>query len=215
MRVLTAKCPFCGAPVDATIDKLKEPVDCPKCGRPFEIEIPVVSVSEVREIPDAAADQTTDLVQETGERVLVKTHPAIFRARPLRILGCLILIGLGAAGAYYAWMSGASEHFLWIGAACVLAGLTVLFAWWIGALATSLTLTNRRTILRRGLFSRETTEVQHDDVRNIQMEQSFLERIFHVGDIGISSSGQAGLEIVARSIPHPNTVVRLIRENQN
>jgi len=81
---------------------------------------------------------------------------------------------------------------------------------WFRHLGDRIHITNKRTIMRQGLFSKSTTEVLHDHVRNIQISQSFLNRIFDVGDIGISSSGQEGIEIQAFAIPHPNEVKKTI-----
>jgi membrane protein YdbS with pleckstrin-like domain len=214
MRVLVAQCPHCAQPVEATSEKLQEPVDCPHCKRPFEIEIPKAQVTQVREISDQAAARSRRLVQETPERELIKTHPAIFRGRPFSFIGCLLLVGLGAAGIVYGWMA-TTTLLIWIGATVAAAGLVVLLIWWLAALATTLTVTDRRTILRKGLLSRTTSEVEHDDIRNVQMDQSAVERLFGVGDIGISSSGQDDMEIIARSMPRPDEIVRIIRESQN
>ncbi len=81
---------------------------------------------------------------------------------------------------------------------------------WLRNLGNRLYITNKRTILRRGFFSKSTTEVLHDHVRNVQVDQTFLNRIFNVGTIGISSSGQEGIEIIAHSIPRPNEVKKTI-----
>ncbi len=81
---------------------------------------------------------------------------------------------------------------------------------WFRNLGNRLYITNKRTILRSGFFSKSTTEVMHDHVRNVQVEQSFLNRIFNVGTIGISSSGQDGVEIVAHSVPRPMQVKKTI-----
>lgn len=213
MRVLVAKCPHCSRPVEATAEKLHEPVDCPHCRRPFEMEVPKVQVAEVREVSDEAAEQSGRLVKEPEDRVLIVRHPAIFRAHPFRFLGCVLLIGVAGYGAFYGWTSS-NPFLLWIAAACALAGVVLMLIWWLMALATTLTVTESHTILRKGLLSRTTSEVEHDDIRNVQMDQSFFERLFGVGDIGISSSGQDDLEIVARSIPRPSEVISAIRDNQ-
>ncbi len=51
--------------------------------------------------------------------------------------------------------------------------------------------------------SERVNEVLHNHVRNIQINQSVFQRLMHVGSIGISSSGQAGIEIFIRGIPNP------------
>ena len=96
----------------------------------------------------------------------------------------------------------------------IVAVLAVLFVWWIRNVFVTLKVTNNRTILQRGLINRSVSEVQHDDVRNIRLDQSFPERIFGVGTIGISSAGQSNVEIVAENMPRPARIIELIRANQ-
>ncbi len=88
-------------------------------------------------------------------------------------------------------------------------GIATLFLWF-SHLGERIYVTNKRTIWRRGFFSKHLSEVLHDHVRNIQVEQSFLNRIFNVGDIGISSAGQDGIEIRAAHIPRPMDVKKTI-----
>jgi len=122
------------------------------------------------------------------ERTLYKSHPSMFRSKPFLFTICLALI-------------------LFYGL-----GLAILFFWWFYNLGTTLILTDKRTILRTGIFSKYTTEVWHKDVRNVQVGQSFMDRIFGVGYVGISSAGQSGIEVQAWGIPNPATIKRLIDE---
>ncbi|MBA3312552.1 MAG: PH domain-containing protein [Planctomycetaceae bacterium] len=102
--------------------------------------------------------------------------------------------------------------FLLIIAACFFfgVGIPILVCWWILNLCTTLTVTDRRTVLRRGLLSKDETQVRHSDVRNVQIYQSFIHRLVGVGAVGISSSGQADIEIRVRDIPNPAEIRRLI-----
>ena len=77
----------------------------------------------------------------------------------------------------------------------VVVGLILFLIWYLQTRATTLIVTNEQTTLRKGLLSKETNDVFHENVRNIQVKQSFFQRLMNVGYIGISSSGQAGLEI--------------------
>jgi Bacterial PH domain len=81
---------------------------------------------------------------------------------------------------------------------------------WFKNLGERIHVTNKRTVMRTGLFSKRTTEVLHDHVRNIQVSQTFVNRVFSVGTLAISSSGQDGIEIVASDIPHPEKIKRTI-----
>ena len=95
----------------------------------------------------------------------------------------------------------------------MLGGFDLLY-WWFKSLYVTLTVTNRRTILRKGLFSKSTSEVAHDDVRNIQIDQSMVQRLLNIGDLLISSAGQDTIEIKARAIHDPERVASIVREHQ-
>ena len=69
-------------------------------------------------------------------------------------------------------------------------------------------------IFTRGVINRRTSEVQHDDIRNIQVQQNLVERLVGAGTIAISSAGQDDMEIVARGIAHPQRVIETIRTHQ-
>jgi hypothetical protein len=120
------------------------------------------------------------------ERSLYKAHPSMFRNKPVGFCVCLLLIPAFGLG------------------------LILLFFWWLDTLGTTLTITDSRSILRKGLLSKFTTEIFHDDIRNVQLRQTFRERMFNVGSLGISSAGQSGIEIVADGIPAPNKVKDLL-----
>jgi uncharacterized membrane protein YdbT with pleckstrin-like domain len=89
-------------------------------------------------------------------------------------------------------------------------GVVILLVWWIRCLGTTLTVTTEQTTLRRGILSKYTNDVFHENVRNIQVGQTFLQRLLDVGYIGISSAGQSGVEIEVNGIPHPEQVKELI-----
>lgn len=215
MQVLSSKCPYCGHAVETTLDHLDERIVCPSCHQPFEMEVPRVSVTSVREIDSQRQVSGSGLAAEQGEQTLMKVHPVVFRRRPLGTLA-IVLVWL-AAGYLFVQSRGGEQSNLvgWLALAVFLASLLVIASWYVLSIATTVTVTDNRTIFRRGIIHRATSEVQHDDVRNIQIEQKFLQRLVGVGDIGISSSGQDDLEIVAVALPDPNGIVSLIRENQS
>lgn len=122
------------------------------------------------------------------EKVLYEEHPAMFRNHPfLFILSVILIAAFGL-------------------------GLIILLIWWLQTLGTKLTVTDERITLRKGILSKYTNEVFHTDIRNVQLDQSFFQRLFDVGTIAISTSGQEGIEISVPGIPHPQQVRDLIDE---
>jgi uncharacterized membrane protein YdbT with pleckstrin-like domain len=121
------------------------------------------------------------------ERVLYSEHPAMFRTNPVYFVLCLILC-------------------------LVVIGIILLLVWYLQTRGTTLTVTTEQTTLRRGILSRTTNDVFHENVRNIIARQSFFQRMMGTGYIGISSSGQSGIEIEVSGIPDPDRIKDLIDE---
>lgn len=147
------------------------------------------------------------------EKALIEVHPAMFGNHPATYLFYWALVVGGIIGAAMFWMAGA----VFSGVLCLIAaawGGAFLAAWWIRLQFRVLRITEKRTLFRKGIFSKATNEVQHDDVRNIQMDQTFFQRLVGVGDLAISSSGQDDMEIDVRGISRPEEVVQLIRRYQ-
>jgi uncharacterized membrane protein YdbT with pleckstrin-like domain len=119
------------------------------------------------------------------ETVLYQSHPAMFRNRPVAFILCLILSLVGI-------------------------GLVILLIWWIKVKGTELTVTNERVSLRKGILSRFTNDVYLTDIRNVQIYQSFWQRIGHVGSVAISSAGHEGIEIEVKGIPDPDRIKKII-----
>ena len=128
--------------------------------------------------------------QPEDEHTLYESNPSMFRNRPVEFVVTAILC-------------------------LVVVGLVMMFVWWLKCKGTTLTVTNKRTSLRRGILSKSINEVWHSDVRNVLLKQSFFQRIFGVGMIGVSSAGQSGMEISASGIPDPDRVKQLIDERRS
>jgi uncharacterized membrane protein YdbT with pleckstrin-like domain len=124
------------------------------------------------------------------EAVLYHEHPAMFRNDPLRYIVFVLLIPVFGIG------------------------LVLLFFWWLDSRAKTLIVTERRTILRKGIFSKSLNDIQNEDVRNIQVTQTFFQRLMGVGNVSISSAGQATVEIYARGMPDPDSVRQFINQSR-
>jgi len=123
------------------------------------------------------------------ETVLYKDSPAMFRNRPVLFLVCCALIPVGI-------------------------GLVVLFVWWLRCLATSLVITERRITLRQGLLSKDTNDVLIADIRNVKVRQNLLQRIFGVGTVAVSTSGQSDMEIEVHGVRAPERIKAIIDDRR-
>jgi hypothetical protein len=220
---LLYQCPHCGKELEIPTDKIDETVICPNpvCKRPFHLEVPtarqVRGAAEVRASHAGPAAQTPpDEIEttDTMESELAKVHPAMFRRRPFSWLGLALAAAAGVLGMIYAAATGGREWLVWLSALVAVAAAITFFVWWIRTLCTTLTVTNVRTSLRRGILKKETSEVRHRDVRNLQVQQNLLERMFGVGTLEVSSSGQDVMEVAVDGVPKPEELAELIRKHQ-
>jgi len=141
------------------------------------------------------------------ERVILTARESMGRNDPLALVFLLALVT--APLVVLRVVPVQEEHYVLLNA-CSALGVLLLLSWWLDCLGHRLVVTDRRTIFRKGLLSKYTNEVLHSHVRNIQISQSVFQRLMHVGSIGISSSGQAGIEIFIRGIPNPYDVKSII-----
>lgn len=124
-----------------------------------------------------------------GEETLLEVSPSIFGRNPFMHL----LVGL---------------------LCLVVIGLVWYLVEWLRCRSTQLVVTTQRTILRTGILSKQTSELRHTDIRNIQVVQGVFERMLKVGTLELSSAAQSDVEIVIKGVPDPQGLATLIRENQ-
>lgn len=213
---LTYECPHCEAEVPVANALAGKMVSCPRCEQHFQAQAPLARPTGVQE-----GSTETEVVEREAhsERVLRRLHPVAFRNHlVLTILGaCLALAGaaalvMGLAGEAVWGLAGST--LLISGGVMVVAAIAYFVYRWLQRISVTLQVTTQRTILLRGLVSRSTNEVQHDDVRNIKSDRNVLERLLGYGDLALSSSGQDDMEIVVHDIPDPAGVIDIIRRHQ-
>jgi DNA-directed RNA polymerase subunit RPC12/RpoP len=192
-------CDKCDKPFEVDASKAGQKVECPACGD--------TNLVPSRSDRAAAAGFPPDSGPE--QRVLV-VRRAMFRAHPMLVAFLFLLAFGGLIGGIILFFS-----LVMIPWALVAWTLSIIAFIWLGVwkLLTfdeTLEITNKRSILHRGILRKSTTEVLHDNIRNVQVDQSFWNRVWNVGSMGISSSAQAGLEIEAKHIPKPHHVRKVI-----
>lgn len=222
------ECDRCEKLFDAPAEKAGEKMPCPYCGdinRVPETSAPEQSSDQPSDqAPETAPDrapaspdkpEARGLPPESGPEIeITVVRPAMFRAHPFRYL---LIVAMFFGGMGLTVLTPMIERWAtwlaWPGLVIGLAGLIWYIAWWISThLWVRLTLSNKRTVRSEGIIRRHTSEVLHDHVRNVSIQQSFLQRILRVGYLGIASAGQKGIEIEIHDIPHPDRVKAIIDE---
>jgi len=161
---------------------------------------------------------------ETEKNVLV-IRPKMVRQAPARFIFhvvnvplCAILVAAAVCAAKGATAQNArpdaAPTALILGLFAAVSTILVLrFAkWWLSCRGESLTITNRRSVYRRGILAKHTTEVMHEHIRNVQISQGAFQRLLGVGAIGISSAGQSGVEVYISGVSNPSKVKSTIEQ---
>lgn len=92
-------------------------------------------------------------------------------------------------------------------------GIVILVYWYILTRATALTVTDSDILYERGILSKDRTSVSLRHVRSVNVMQSFVNRIFGVGTIQISTAGDEP-EFTIADMPDPHVIREAIAKAQ-
>ena len=170
----------------------------------------------------AEEGDVTEMTDASEEPVLYRArlHRLLFLRPFLWILSGLVLLLLvwgwpwlapsllpdappGPLAQPYVWLP------LGLGGLLLVWGLFRLVAHLGRAGTTEMIVTPRKVVFRSGFFSRQTIEMVNSKIETVQVDQSFLGRIFDYGTIVITGTG-GSLEPIAM-IAHPRRLQRAIR----
>lgn len=147
-----------------------------------------LNIQERMPPPHTSSAQTKKQLETEAE--IIKIRPAMFRNDPVRFFICILLIPFFGIGILF------------------------LVIWWLICINTMLTITTRKTVLRKGILSKHTNEVRHNDIRNIRIQQGFFQRIFGVGTLELSTAAQSDIELRVKGIERPQKIADYIRQYQ-
>jgi uncharacterized membrane protein YdbT with pleckstrin-like domain len=131
-----------------------------------------------------------DSVLAEGERIVYRAHISHWKFFLSYFAGSLFLAI--ALGAYIATVNRAGA-WLAMDAIPLVIGVAVILSAVIRRKTTELVLTDRRIIMKRGLVSRDTVEMNLNKVESLHVNQGLLGRVLDYGDVTVVGTG-ASLE---------------------
>jgi len=226
-------CPHCEQPLEAPEDMLGQTIECPSCNGSLELpkpdpqpepDPPVELRTPVESPPPPLPQKQTKDCPFCGEEILVS-------ARKCKHCGEFLDGSHPQAPDRNRKSSDDPEATLWSAHTSMLyyipmiifgiilipfiIGIFIILYAVLDQRCRVFTLTNRRVMSKWGIISRKTREVAIRDIRNINMSQGILERIFGLGSIEIGSAGTAGIEVKFTGVAKPTSVRDLVRKTKD
>ena len=197
-------CPGCGAEI-AEDDRF-----CFNCGKELltrPLRKPLTEVEEVKKVELIEKGVTGFLADflMNGERVKLKLNPHKFPYFVRPIVFVIIALFLTALGVE-------SELILLIAIPILLIAIIRLVYKIIYWYYTILLVTDKRVAKITGVIGKRIEETTHERVQSIELNIGIIGRIFGYGNIGFTTAGTSGYEIVFDNVPDPRMVQRRIRE---
>lgn len=128
--------------------------------------------------------ETNTATNDTPE-ILYDEHPTMFADEPGRFILMVILIPF-------------------------IVGIVWGLFWYIQLRCTRLIIQSDRVKLSRGVFNKEQMEIEHRSIRTVQIDQTFVDRIFNCGILKIYTAGD-NPELVVKGMPDPERLRQALR----
>lgn len=154
------------------------------------------------------------------EQIILKVSPCLFRQRPIKftinaaalLYGAVSILSPSIIMANVPMFATSNPEFIqFIGFVFGFVALVNLTRWYWITITMSLKIMPSYLVKQEGLISRNSIEMSHQNVQNAYVKQNVLERIYGVGSVGFSSSGQSNVEVIISGIEKPHEVAARIR----
>lgn len=198
------RCDRCDKSIELDAAVVGQKVTCPHCG-----DVNVVRSASPAQSQDRAADAGYPPAHGPETHVML-VRPALVRSRPLSFFLALIVALSGAAGGVILFTTGAGAPLALVCGGAAVVAIGIILYWKILGLSQGLKITTKRLIDTEGLFSKATSEVLHADIKNVQVRQSFWQRIWGVGTLAVSTAAENEDEIELAGVPNPGKVRSII-----
>jgi len=132
-----------------------------------------------------------------GEHVVLDLHPHGKRL----VVPAMVLIGTSALASYTAAALPASDQRTQLRLGIALLALLVVLRWsvwpFLRWLTTTYAVTNRRVIVRRGVFGRSSRDVPLSRVDDVTVERSLPQRLLGCGTLVVESGAEQDRLVLA------------------
>jgi uncharacterized membrane protein YdbT with pleckstrin-like domain len=141
-----------------------------------------------------------DLLPGETELLRVNRHPVvILRRTVIPLVGGLVVLGVGAFLPLQPPAATARWFVLLLVLIALLVYLDIQYIIWR---SETVTLTDQRVLLRRGVFGRYSRSIGMSRVQDVTTSQGFAGRVFNYGTVEVESAARDGAEVLDH-VPDP------------
>jgi hypothetical protein len=216
--VIRVECDSCEKQFEVDDDQQGMKVACPYCGDINRVDgqaAPAATPAS-KDATKPAPRKSASAIEGPEDTVRV-VRSAMFRAHPLWYLIMLSCAVGGVVLTVFSRTGGAQPWTLWVGLTALTVGTLWWLIWW-GAPHrwVKLTITTKRIIQQDGIVM--PSEILHNHIRNIVIEQSVAQRMLGVGTLKLDSAGGSNtdpIEIHMHNVADPVGIRNLIDKYRN
>ena len=122
------------------------------------------------------------------EVVLMKSHIHWLTMMPMFLTGVL-LAGLAGTAIFYILNNNENKIMAWAGCVLLLFGIMLMFSAYLKRSRSEFAVTNKRVVIKTGIFTKDTFEMLKDKIESIAVHQNFVGNMFGYGTISIKGTG--------------------------
>jgi uncharacterized membrane protein YdbT with pleckstrin-like domain len=129
---------------------------------------------------------------------------------PFHLKGLLAAIIAGTLAGVASAAASGSVRAWWVVGAVLVVFIVVLSRGLLQRRRLTYTITSRRLTIEAGLVAREVHETRLEQIQNVNLSQSLLERILGVGTIAFDTAGGAAFEFSFAGVSDPGQIVHTV-----
>ena len=145
------------------------------------------------------------------ETIIWQGHPSQILNLHIFLLCALVAGGLIAVAVTFRESLGTPGALILSGVAAI--PLIFAVAKWLQVRCQRYELTSERLRLRRGIFSRQTDEIELYRVKDYVLLEPFVLRLWGAGDIALTTTDDANRSVLLKAITHPTELREQIRKH--
>jgi len=94
----------------------------------------------------------------------------------------------------------------------VFISLSIVVYVWFERSSHKLKITENKIIYEEGFFSKKIKEIKKTDIRSVEIDQSFIDRLLNIGTLKIATPATSGYEIIFYGLRNPASVKSKIEQ---